>query len=72
MNVIGGTGIGVSGDFSFAPPKIITFELSHRVNLFLVSHNPYKSNCVSLIHIDGDWVSLKCRRMLLSLVNMEV
>jgi hypothetical protein len=62
MNVIGGTGIGVSGDFSFAPPKIITFELSHRVNLFLVS----------LILIDGDWVSLKCCRTLLSLVNMEV
>jgi hypothetical protein len=62
MNVIGGNGIGVSGDFSFAPPKIITFELSNRVNLFLVS----------LIHIDGDWVSLTCRRTLSSLVNMEV
>ncbi len=72
MNVIGGNGIGVSGDFSFAPPKIITIELSRRVNLFLVSHNPHKSNCVSLIHIDGDWVSLKCRRTLLSLANMEV
>jgi hypothetical protein len=68
VNVIGGNGIGVSGDFSFAPPKIMTFELSHRVNLFLVSHNPYKSNCVSPIH----GVSLKCSRTLSSLVIMEV